>query len=122
MIAGLATSLGMLGGMFGSRSFAHLVEMLGWRATIVYSSIAGTVLAVCIWLFIPDKNKSEYADQNSRSSMSYQQLFAEILQLVKNPQMWLVGLVGFLLYLPISVFAELWGRTLCRARLWANYN
>lgn len=109
MIAGLATSLGMLGGMFGSRSFAHLVDILGWRATIVYSSIAGVVLAVCIWLFIPNKNKPEHGGQHTQSSMSYQQLFAEMLQLIKNPQMWLVGLVGFLLYLPISVFAELWG-------------
>lgn len=109
MIAGLATSLGMLGGMFGARSFAHLVNALGWRATIMYSAIAGVVLAGCILLFIPDKNKVDNTGQENHTSISYRQLFAELLQLIKNPQMWLVGLVGFLLYLPISVFAELWG-------------
>ncbi len=36
-------------------------------------------------------------------------LFKGLLQLMRNPYLWLNGLVGCLLYLPLSVFAELWG-------------
>jgi len=35
--------------------------------------------------------------------------FIGLYNIAKNPQMWKVGLVGCLLYMPTSVFAELWG-------------
>jgi sugar phosphate permease len=36
-------------------------------------------------------------------------VFLGLLLAIKNPQIWLNGLVGFLLYISLSAFAELWG-------------
>ena len=106
LIAGLATSLGMIGGMTGDIMLARFVEAVGWRNTVYYSALAGVVMAAVIWLFIPFHKKEQAM---SSSAMSYRQLFDELLSLVKSRQMWLVGTMGFVLYLPITVFAELWG-------------
>jgi len=34
---------------------------------------------------------------------------AEVFVLIKNPLIWVVGVVGLLTYLPLSALAELWG-------------
>jgi sugar phosphate permease len=36
-------------------------------------------------------------------------LVSGLLTVLRNPQIWLNGLIGFLLYLSLSAFAELWG-------------
>lgn len=105
MVAGLATTLGMVGAMLGDISLARLVQMIGWQMTVLLSAIVGFLLALIIWQIIPSKAEQQ---NTHHTSITYPQLFRQISQLLKNPQMWLIGLVGFLLYLPTSAFSELW--------------
>lgn len=105
-MVGLATSLAMIGAMGGDILLGDLVGIIGWRFTIYLGVIAGFIVLLLIWKIIPADNH-KFATHTSL--MSYQQLLMEVLQLFKNPQIWLVGIVGCLLYLPLSAFAELWG-------------
>lgn len=107
MVAGITTSLGMLGGCFGDAVLAPIVAKTGWHEAIYYSVIVGAILAVFLWMFIPGSNRKP--PHHDHPAMSYNQLLREMVVLIRNPQMWLVGLVGALLYLPLSAFAELWG-------------
>lgn len=108
MIAGLATALGMMGAAFGDIWLAEMVNSVGWHNTILISATMGVVLALAILLALPDDDFA-FTEAEKPESASYKQLVVGLLQLIKNPQVWLVGLVGCLLYLPTSVFAELWG-------------
>lgn len=105
LVAACTTTLGMLGGMFGDFIFSPLVAKMGWRDVIYYSALMGILVIILIWFFIPTKKeKHDFVPK-----MTFQQLLSELMLILKGRQIWLIGFLGFVLYLPISIFAELWG-------------
>ncbi len=107
-IAGGTTALGMVGGMFGSIYLEKLVRLNGWESTIKISAIAALILAVFIGLMMPLNNPLK-TSSDEEEVIGYRQLWNNLLYLIKHPVIWLNGVVGCMLYLSLSVFAELWG-------------
>lgn len=107
MIAGLATTLGMVGAMVGENLLTYLVDHFGWRETTYSSAFFGIMLAIIIWLNVRNAHKTN--NTFAYKKIEWSSVFKDILEALKSPQLWLVGIVGGLLYIPTSVFAELWG-------------
>src|SRR3990172_1547193 len=57
-IAGLTTTLGMIGAMFGQNVLSVMVHQSGWQQTLIYSSIFGFLLVPIIWCVIRDQPKT----------------------------------------------------------------
>ncbi len=109
-IAGMATSLGMIGAMTGDIILSKLVFALGSNVTLYISATVGLLLTVCLWYIIPESNGARISHEgNTPTTQSYREFFQAVFKLCKNPQMWLVGVIGSLLYLSLSAFAEVWG-------------
>ncbi len=137
LMVGIATALGMVGAMFGELSMAYMVEKMGWQATLSWSIIAGIILTVLLGLILKDykvsnasnthnaeSNKNNLHDvlnvanenignkvesSNKRAStINLNHVLQGLCKIIKTPQMWVAGFIGFLLFLPIIVFAELW--------------
>jgi MFS family permease len=109
LIAGLATSLGMLGAMTGDLVLVGLVKQYGWSVTTQFSAIAGLILAGIIFWGIP-KSTSHLAHPAADTvTADFKQLFSGLRILMRNPYIWINGAIGSLLYLSLSVFGELWG-------------
>lgn len=109
LVSGLATTLGMLGAMVGGVLLTDLIQTLGWRETIVYSSYMGFILVPIIWLIVRDA-PSHSRQTFATTHISYSQLWKEIYFSMKNMQIWLNGIIGGLLMAPTMVFPELWGK------------
>jgi MFS family permease len=110
MIAGLTTSLGMVGGMVGDIYLTALVNQIGWRATVSLSAGAGIVLAIIMYIVIRDNvNERDSSIKKEKRSVDFKEIFVGALQIFKKPQIWLCGVVGCFLYLSLTAFAELWG-------------
>lgn len=107
LFAGATTALGMLGAMVGDIALTSIVHAFGWKATITIGTVTGFVLIPLIWLVIRDT--PEHHQKKIKAEPLYRKTFQGLIQILKNPQVWLVGLVGCLLYLSLSAFAELWG-------------
>lgn len=99
LIVGLTNMMGTLGATFSSKPLAILVNNYGWQNACFSLAIVGTILAPIIWFSIRDKER-----RNSEKTFS-----ESFLSIAKNRQMWLLGVIGGFLYLPITAFAELWG-------------
>jgi MFS family permease len=106
LFAGLVTALGMIGGMVGDIGLTHLVASIGWRQTIYAGAILGAILIPIMWLVIRDQKTT---DQRMPRKISYNETFSGLLVIIRNPQVWIAGFIGCILYLSLSVFAELWG-------------
>lgn len=106
MVAGLAAALGTVGAMLGDNFMGLLVHNIGWEKTTIYSGIAGIVLIFILWYGIRDKKvtKNEHIQVDS-----FKQSMVDLAIILKNGQIWINGLFGCLVYLPTTVFAELWG-------------
>lgn len=99
LIAGAANTMGTLGATFSSKPLAIMVNNYGWQNVLFYLALIGLILVPLILFFVKDKVRSAH-------TVSLKTSFFEI---VKIKQLWLVGIIGGFLYLPITAFAELWG-------------
>ncbi len=107
-IAGMTMMMGTLGGTFGGRPCAMLVNCIGWRSSMLVGAFVGSCIAVAAWLIIRDHPQKIKTNKNEADLVSPSLL--EGLKIVAaNPQNWLIGLYGCMMYLPLSAFAELWG-------------
>lgn len=114
MFAGLAAALGTVGAMFGVVLLTQLVASIGWKATTHATAVAGIVLTVVLWLIIRDYTCQKEADENGNGTITKSDIrksFQELKMILTNPQMWVVGFIGCFIYLPTTVFAEMWGIT-----------
>jgi len=109
LFVGLATTLGMLGGMFGVVILSSMVSDLGWKQTINVGTIIGVILIPLIWFTIRDKPHEDHPHKSkAKIKPQYHTTFTGFIKILKSPQMWLVGLIGCMMYLSLSLFAELW--------------
>ena len=91
MVSGLATTLGMIGAMMGGVILTDLIQAIGWRDTIIYSSYVGFVLGPIIWLVVRDAPSTVQAASMVnvppiKEKTSYRQLWDEIRLSMRNPQ------------------------------------
>lgn len=107
-MAGLATTLGILGAIFGVLTMAALVDTMGWQATLNYSVVAGLILTVILWLVLKDKDHSKEQEIHEDFAHSSYSLLRALIKMFRNKEMWINGAIGCLTFLPISAFAELW--------------
>jgi MFS family permease len=110
LIAGLANTLGMLGGLIGNNLIAWLIKEIGWRNTTFLFAAAGILLATLLF-FSLSKTPSLTADKtkSKEKAITFKDLGIEVLFLLKKRQFWLIAFIGGILYTCLSVFAELWG-------------
>ena len=97
LITGFTVMIGKLGG--SSQMFmATIVENHDWRTLMLILTCIGIAMTVFCWLIIRDK--PEGAEEEY-------EVF-DLSTVLHNKQVWYIGLVGGLMYIPITGFAELW--------------
>lgn len=107
VISGSTMALGMVGGMLGDVTLTALVDHEGWRTASYQASVFGIGLAFILLLFLRDGSKTHKMAQDS--NLTFQVVLKNLRALVFNRQIWINGLIGGLMWLPLSVFAETWG-------------
>lgn len=106
LVAGLATALGTIGAMIGDNLLGVMVFNLGWQPTAYLSAFFGIGLSIVLWLGIRDHKRQQ---RKSGTIDSFKKNMQDLVIIAKNGQIWINGFYGCLVYLPTTVFAELWG-------------
>lgn len=106
MVSGMTAALGALGAMLGDNFLELFVAHIGWIKTLNYTAIFGSILVVILWFGIEDKKNR--LRQNGTVA-TFRNGFSDLWIIARNSQIWVNGLYGCLVYLPTTVFAELWG-------------
>jgi sugar phosphate permease len=101
--SGITTALGMAGGIAGEAPMAKVVAILGWEHTFWYAGFLGLFLAFALYLMLPNRTRTP---QSEALQVSFLQT---VLAVVRNPQVWVIGMIACVLYAPLAVFADLWG-------------
>lgn len=107
LISGIITSLGMIGAMAGDIILRSLIDVIGWRHTLYFSAVLGVGLTLILWLFVRDTKNHKL--ETIVSPIPTKELIIKLGHALKNPQIWMIGLIGFILYLSLSAFGEMWG-------------
>lgn len=107
MVSGLAAALGTVGGMIGDNVLGSLVTSIGWKATVNLTAYFGIGLIFILWFGIRDKKEGHV--QHVGTISNFRKSMVDLGIIARNKQIWINGLYGCLVYLPTTVFAELWG-------------
>src|SRR6478736_3980487 len=101
---GITQCIGMLGGAAGQFVTAPLIHgPLDWPQFWIWAGIVTVLIAVAMFAATPREHKS------LGSQTSIWDTFAPYKIVLANPQSYLCGLVGGLLFLPTTVGAMTWG-------------
>lgn len=106
LAAGTASALGTISAMVGDNLLGGMVQNIGWKMTVNWAAYVGLFLAVALWFGIRDK---EGYVPKSGKLVDFKKLFIDLWIILRSSQIWINGMYGCLVFLPTTVFAELWG-------------
>lgn len=106
--SGFTNMLGFLGAAFGEIFLVNVVKVSGWRYTMDIFVILGLVLIAVVWVVL-SLAKPHQQVQQTQSTISFKAAFKQLLHIIKQPYIWLAGILAYFIYLPTDVFAGLWG-------------
>jgi MFS family permease len=110
MVACIADSLGMLAGIFADLIITKLNVSFGYQSTMWTVALIGVIVAALILFVLRDSPKTRELDQQvTREAKSFSHIFRELANMIKNPQIWIIGVLGALAYLPSSALGDVWG-------------
>ncbi len=105
----IADSLGMVGAMFAETVLVRMNINNGYGSSVRFLIILGIVIALLILFVFKDSPQ----DKAPVKAISYDpdktSVVAKLKFIMRNKQIWLIGLVGCLFYLPSSVIGDVWG-------------
>ena len=105
VFAGLTTSLGMLGALCGDIGMTWMVHHLGWHEVLILSAFVGIALIPIFYFFVHERLIHEPASANE----DLKHYMLGFIKLIKKKDILIAGVVGCLMYLSLSAFAEMWG-------------
>jgi MFS family permease len=105
---GITTGLGMLGAMIGDIVMSHAINAIGWRQLMLLGVYVGVVLLILFYLFVREHHP-KHKPHPSALYLPFKTLCTEFINILQTRQLWLIGLIGCMTYLSLTVFAEMWG-------------
>jgi MFS family permease len=106
LVAGLMTTLGMLGLFYGEVQITQWSELVGWENVLLFISLLGCGLSFLIFLVVRDGPTGHQSNKHPLP-----EFFRNVLKVLLAPEVWVIGFVGACLYTSLSVFGELWGKS-----------
>lgn len=106
LVAGLITTLGMLGLVYGEVKITEMAVSMGLQHVLFMMVVFGGVLTVLIFLMVRDGPGGFQS-----KTQPLPEFFRNVMHVLTSPEVWIIGFVGACLYTSLSVFGELWGKT-----------
>lgn len=104
---GMVTSFGMISAIFTDMYLTHVVASQGYLKAMQFPVLIGSILILLIFLLVRDKKISGETQNETR--IEGREILRQLGRIIRNPQMWIIGIVGAFLYLPASMFLDVWG-------------
>ncbi len=99
----LTILMGTAGAILGYAPLAKLTDTVGWQTALWYLTILGGIVFIVNVLFL--KNR----DVENIQVLSRAEISQQIKDVLKSRFAWMYAITALGMYLPISVFADLWG-------------
>lgn len=102
LLSGMVNAIGMLGTAIGVVWLTALTGNIGWRHTFLGTGLVGLGLFVLALLTFRDAPTAGDTDTHPSP-------IGPLKQVIRSRQVWLIAVIGALIYMPINVYGGLWG-------------
>lgn len=104
-LAGLTSAFGTFAGVFSDISLTHTIDHFGWIQANCIVVVFGLLL--CGVFVMANKMMQGETTEDVHQGMAA--ILKGSAHFLKDPRFWLNATIGCLIYLPTTVFAEVWG-------------
>jgi sugar phosphate permease len=104
----LTMLVGSAGGVIGVGPLAYLLAGVGWRNTMMIIAGVGAFIAFLMFALIREK-KGPQDMLEGDETIKDAPFFEGLKTALKTPQIMIVAVWGFCIYMPLCVFADSWG-------------
>ncbi len=109
-VAGLTTAIGMTSAALSQKYLSQIVEIFSYKSILHVAVICGIGISFLILFVMRNRPEQSVNDDNMmRAPMTIKQLLAALKLIFTKPQMWLIGIIGCMLYLPSIIFLDVYG-------------
>lgn len=105
MLSGAVNATGMVGAAIGAVLLSDLVETAGWRLVFTASGLVGLGIFAAAALFLREP-QSPAGEAGTGPVEDVRQSLAAVMG---NGRIWAIAVTGMLYYMPVNVYAGLWG-------------
>ena len=99
-------TIGMISGLMIGLYITKLTVTMGNTDTYLFVAVIAVIIAGLIYTMMKGSNKGKL---NIQRHQEKNPIWETIRKIIKNKQIWLIGIVGCLYYIPSSVFLDVWG-------------
>ena len=103
---GLTLLLGTFGAICASSPLGKLLTLTTWRTCMLILAGISGILSMASWKLVRDGGPTETLVKKPDFSLTH--ILLSLVEIAKNPQTWIYALYGFMMYVPLSGFADLW--------------
>lgn len=107
--AGMTTAVGMTSAIISQNYLTKVVQIVGYKQALYSVLFIGILLSLAIYSMVRNRPKVAVNPSHQAVPMDLSQLLKSLRFIFTNPQMWIIGTISCLTYLPASVFLDLWG-------------
>lgn len=104
IMTGITQMLGAFGAMAGQMPISALIDLIGWRNTLLFISLIGLALSIIVWKLLKYEKRSLHNQSTYRENIKF-----NLRKIISQPQTWYLALYSCLIWAPMSSFASLWG-------------
>ncbi|MCP4178724.1 MAG: MFS transporter [bacterium] len=110
-LVGLTNIMGMLGAFVGVGIITKVMNLVGWRTSLVIIGCIGVILTVLILLIVRDhpKNSMTWEEDHVNNARGIKKIISDLLHIVKSGQFWLAGIYAAAINTIYTALGALWG-------------
>jgi sugar phosphate permease len=105
----LTMVMGTLGAILSQAPLSLLNDLIGWEASMKVLAMIGIGLAaftVIVARDTPEGGPIDTSEDDEDSETGH--VLSDFLTLIKKPQFWIISLIGFLMYVPLTIMGIAW--------------
>jgi MFS family permease len=114
-VSGLTTAIGFLGPILALKWIPHFVGHHAWQDCWFGASVFGVFSFIILYVCVPLTPIWEKQRRKAHlEGLTSNHAFSGFFTVIRNKQTWFLGLIGGILYMPTTVFGDLWGKEYVR--------
>ncbi len=117
LLMGATLTLGTIGALISGKAIIYIMDNSSWRHVLLASAFLGIIIFVLAFIFISHEKETSKIRLNHHP---FPVVIKNVIAIFKNKNILIYAVLAIGLYIPLSVFTDLWGIAFLKQKFHLN--